>query len=117
MSLLTVTGFRRSRCTIAGEARVRSVHGECLAPVVDLSLSGIKLRRPPQFEPPVGHPVEMELRCGPGQGATLVVRGRVVRRDSDQLALRFERLSPLIERDLQGLLDAYGVLRDDAEGA
>ncbi|MFP5374884.1 MAG: PilZ domain-containing protein [Gammaproteobacteria bacterium] len=115
MSLLTLTGFRRSRCTLAAQARVRSVHGECLAGVVDLSLTGANLRRPSGFDPPVGHPVEVELRCGPDGGRRLAIRGRVVRREPEALALRFELVSPMIERELQAILDAYGTLRDDTE--
>lgn len=115
MSLLTLTGFRRSRCILAAQARVRSVHGECTAEVVDLSLSGVNLRRPTDFEPPVGHPVEVELRCGPDGARRLAIRGRVVRREPLALALRFELVSPMIEHELQSILDAYGTLRDDTE--
>lgn len=115
MSLLTLTGFRRSRCILAARARVRSVHGECTVEVVDLSLSGVNLARPTHFEPPIGHPVEVELRCGPDGTRRLAIRGRVVRREPAALALRFELLSPMIERELQAILEAYGTLRDDTE--
>lgn len=102
---------------LAAQARVRSVHGECTVEVVDLSLSGVNLQRPADFEPPVGHPVEIELRCGPDGGRRLAVRGRVVRREPATLALRFELVSPMVERELQAILDAYGTLRDDTEDA
>ncbi|GAB3725816.1 hypothetical protein GCM10028862_00320 [Luteimonas pelagia] len=113
MSLLTLNGFRRSRCAIDAEARLRGVHGECLAEVIDLSMSGLNLHRPREFEPMVGHAVEVELRCGRARDRRVGVRGRVVRREAGRIALRFERLSPLVERELQGVIDDLGTLKDD----
>jgi hypothetical protein len=116
MSLLTLTGFRRSRCSIDAEARLRGLHGECMADVIDLSLTGVNLRRPGPLELSVGQALDVELRCGPARDRRVGLRGRVVRREPGHLALRFERLSPLIERELQGVIDDLGTLKDDTEG-
>jgi hypothetical protein len=115
MSLLTLTGFRRSRCAIDAQARLRGLHGECTAEVIDLSLSGVNLRRPGDFEPSVGQALEVELCCGRAGDRRVGLRGRVVRREPGQLALRFERLGPLLERELQDLMDDLGTLKDDTE--
>ena len=107
-------GFRRSRSLLAGEVMIRSVQGDWRTPLQDLSLSGLHIQRPPGFELSIGHPLELELHCGPPESAVrLLVRARVARRDSETIGLRFERLSPLLELELQAVLEAHGILRDD----
>ena len=109
-------GFRRSRSHLLGEALIRSAQGDWRAPLRDLSLTGLHIQRPPGFELAIGHPIELELHCGPPEAMVrLVLRARVARRDPDTLGLRFERLGPLLERELQALLQAHGVLRDDGD--
>jgi hypothetical protein len=111
---MTKPGFRRSRSVLAGEALIRSAHGDWRTPLQDLSLSGLHIQRPPGFELAIGHPLELELRCGPPEATLrLQVRARVARRDSETISLSFERPGPLFERELQAMLETRGILRDD----
>ncbi len=116
MTFMTKPGFRRSRSLLEGEVRIRSVHGHWSLPLQDLSMSGANIALPPGFDLPIGHPLEFELHCGPAEARVrLVLRARIARRDADRVGLRFERLSPLLERELRAVLDAHGTLRDDLD--
>jgi hypothetical protein len=107
-------GFRRSRSQLLGEARMRCAQGTWRAPLRDLSLSGLHVKRPADFPLREGEALEVELHCGPAYARVQpVVRASVARSDADVLGLTFENLSPMLERELQSLLATHGSLRDD----
>lgn len=75
----------------------------------DLSLSGVRLVTSPS--PPVGAEVTLALYGG-SREEPVVVRGRVVRSEEIETALRFEGLSPGERRGLERLLGGAPQLED-----
>lgn len=105
------TDIRRSRVHVDGQARIYGPDGDFRAPLMDLSISGLHMRRPPGFTLPVGQAVEVEVRCGPmATGVEFLLMARVARIDADTLGLRFAPLPDRMVRALERVLTEYGDL-------
>ena len=107
------TDIRRSRVHMDGQARIYGPDGDFRAPLMDLSISGLHMRRPAGFALPVGQAVEVEVRCGPADaGVEFLLMARVARTDADTLGLVF---APLPERRLKLNVPSAAVVARCAE--
>ena len=105
------TDIRRSRVHMDGQARIYGPDGDFRAPLMDLSISGLHMRRPSGFALPVGQAVEVEVRCGPADaGVEFLLMARVARTDADTLGLVFAPLPDRMARTLERVLAEFGNL-------
>jgi hypothetical protein len=104
-------GVRKSRSTLKAGLRISTPVKDWESAVLDISLSGMRIERPAGFDLGVGQRVEVELRVQEFAPATL--RARVVRIGEDDVALRFETVSPPVESELRELIGRFGRLRDE----
>jgi hypothetical protein len=103
--------IRRSRVNVDGEAIIRGPEGDWRAPLRDLSITGLHMRRPPGFTLPVGQALEVELRCGPPEaGIEFLLLARVARADAHTIGLRFAPMPGRMARTLERVLSEYGTL-------
>lgn len=102
-------GVRRSRCKVDGEVHVHWRSREWRLRLVDLSLTGVRFRRSPDFPLAEGNLAQLELRCG---GQAIRMRGRIARLAGNDAAFRFEGLSAPAECELRATLEHHGRLRD-----
>jgi hypothetical protein len=104
--------IRRSRVRLDGEAIIRGPEGDWRAPLQDLSITGLHMRRPPGFTLPVGQALEVEVRCGPpGAEIDFLLMARVARTDAFTVGLRFAPMPGRMTRTLERVLTHYGTLR------
>jgi hypothetical protein len=109
--------FRRTRVALRGEAILRGAQGDWHAPVWNLSVSGLRVARPPGFGLPVGQALEVELHCGPPEeGIDLLLLARVARTDDTSLGLHFAPMPDRLERHLERALAHYGEAGDRGDG-
>ena len=108
--------IRRTRVALRGEAILRGAQGDWHAPVWNLSVSGLRVARPPGFGLPVGQALEVELHCGPPEaGIDLLLLARVARTDDTSLGLHFAPMPDRLERNLERALAHYGEAHDAGE--
>lgn len=104
-------GVRKSRNSMAeASARLITPVREWKALVEDVSLSGLRTRRPPGFALTASQLLEVELSIR--DIPALRLRARVVRLGEEDIAFRFDRPSPPVESDLRSLIKRFGELRD-----
>jgi hypothetical protein len=109
--------IRRTRVALPGDAILRGAQGDWHAPVWNLSVSGLRVARPPGFGLPVGQALEVELHCGPPEERIdLLLLARVARTDDTSLGLHFAPMPDRLERNLERALAHYGEACDPADG-
>ncbi|HET6603709.1 MAG TPA: hypothetical protein VFG21_05765 [Xanthomonadaceae bacterium] len=101
-------GVRRSRSAITGVARIAGSGAE--VPILDLSLSGVRLGRPTGFGAAEGsvHGIELSVEGGPA----VAVTAELVRAGTDELAFRFGHLSYREAESLAAARERYGQPHD-----
>ena len=109
----TRPGVRRSRSNIDGKLRIHAAMRDWAGPMIDVSLSGLRAARPPQFALAVGQICELELDFG--MPPRLRSRAHLVRLADGEVAFRFEALGPNTESELRHILESRGILRDEAK--
>ncbi len=105
-------GVRKSRSALRAGLRISTPVKDWESEVLDISLSGMRIERPPDFDLGVGQRVEAELRTKEF-AAAISLRARVVRVGDGDMALRFDTVSPPLEAELRELIGRCGRLRDD----
>lgn len=104
-------GVRKSRNLMAVvSARLITPVREWRTVIEDVSLSGLRVRRPEDYGPDVAELLEAEMTIR--DMPALRLRARLMRLGETDLAFRFERLSPMLEAELRALIKRYGELRD-----
>ena len=104
--------IRRSRVRLEGEAVIRGAEGDWRGPVCNVSVTGLRMLRPPGFGLRVGQAVEVELHCGsPDAAIELLMLARVARSDARTLGLRFAPMPDRLERALERALARQGTTR------
>ena len=112
MVQMAQTDVRRSRVRMDGEAIIRGPQGDWRAPLHDLSITGLHMRRPSGFALPVGQALEVEVRCGPPEAEIdFLLMARVARIDATTVGLRFAPMPGRMARTLERVLAHYGTLR------
>ncbi len=99
-------GVRKARTNVVDVlARLTASGQECLAKVVDLSLSGLRTSRPDDFGLSVAMPVAVELTVRDGR--VLQLRAQVARMAEGEVAFRFEAVNDRLEGDLRTLIKRH----------
>jgi hypothetical protein len=100
---------RDPRLTVPWPAAVRDVEGhEARGEVIDVSLSGLKLRAEAQALR--GEAVRLRVTL-PRGGGEVDISARIVRRDADGIAVEFGRLAPAASDRLKPLLPTWELRR------
>lgn len=108
------TGVRRSRNALVPDTTVelRIAGARAEAAILDLSLSGLRVRRPAGFDASPGQRAELAFAID--ADAPLVLEGTLVREGPAELAFRFEAAVPQ-EDALRALIGRRGRLLDGHE--
>jgi hypothetical protein len=108
MAAVEHPGVRRSRLAWPSPVRLHDGERSLPAELVDISLTGARIRRPEDWRPAERLPLRLELLDPATVPLRLAVR--VVRESPGELALRFEALGRDDEAALAELLARRGAL-------
>jgi len=110
------TGVRHSRSALDPAASVDVAVGgiRASAGILDVSVSGLRVVRPPQLAATIGQFAELSFPLDSER--PLVLRAVVVRSGDAEVAFRFEPMGPLQEDALRALIERRGQLRDNYGG-
>ena len=107
-------GVRRSRQRLQVEVQLEAGGKRFPGQLLDVSMSGARLRRPEGWSPG-GAAVHLELTAA--GGSPVSIPARVVREGEQELALRFVELPPGLSDWLGALLEREGRLLQEIQSA